>query len=138
MEAAARIGEQAGDSQEQRQDRTTGSRALRGWESENRRGICLVARPPRSHAERGNEGMKSRTIIKIMRLLVALICLPLPTGACAQSTAKPAEEADYYKLVRFDLPKGEVIEPGGLEFLPDGKLAIGTRRGEIWLFANPL
>jgi hypothetical protein len=56
----------------------------------------------------------------------------------AQPPTKLPTEADYYKLVRFDLPKGEVIEPGALEFLPDGKLAIGTRRGQIWLLANPL
>src|SRR5260370_10504835 len=73
-----------------------------------------------------------------MRLLTVLALVVLPAFARAQSPAKPPEEADYYKLIRFDLPKGEVIEPGSLEFLPDGKLAIGTRRGEIWMLANPL
>jgi hypothetical protein len=64
--------------------------------------------------------------------------LLLPAFSLAQPPSKPPDESDYYKLLRFDLPKGEVIEPGGLEFLPDGKLAIGTRRGEIWMLANPL
>jgi hypothetical protein len=73
-----------------------------------------------------------------MRLLAVTAFLLLPAPVSAQAPSKPPEEADYYKLVRFDLPKGEVIEPGGFEFLSDGKLAIGTRRGEIWLLANPL
>src|SRR5262245_61814237 len=58
------------------------------------------------------------------------------TTLCAQD--KKAAEDDYYKLRPFDLPTGEVIESGRLEFLPDGKLAVGTRRGEIWLVDNAL
>lgn len=41
-------------------------------------------------------------------------------------------------MLRFDLPPGEVLEGGGLEFTADGKLAVGTRRGEIWLVDNAL
>src|SRR5258708_33018360 len=73
-----------------------------------------------------------------MKQIAIFALLFVPGLASAQSPPKPPEEADYYKLIRFDLPKGEVIESGSLEFLPDGKLAIGTRRGEIWMLANPL
>ena len=52
---------------------------------------------------------------------------------------KPAENEDaYYKLLTFPLPEGEVLEAGGLEVLPDGKIAVGTRRGEIWMIENGL
>lgn len=54
----------------------------------------------------------------------------------AGSKAKLPVEDDYYKMIRFDLPKGEVLEGGALEVLPDGKIAYGTRRGEIWLIDN--
>lgn len=47
-------------------------------------------------------------------------------------------EADYYRMLSFSLPPGQVLEGGALEFLPDGKLALGTRRGEIWLIDNAL
>jgi glucose/arabinose dehydrogenase len=50
-----------------------------------------------------------------------------------ESPAKPAAEADYYRILTFPTPPGEVIEPGALDILPDGRVAVGTRRGEIWL-----
>jgi len=78
-----------------------------------------------------------------MKYVTLTVCglLLAATGATAQSGGKagggPGEE-DYYKLLRFTLPPGEVLEGGGLEFLPDGRLALGTRRGEIWMVENPL
>ncbi len=54
----------------------------------------------------------------------------------AQPKPKPDTEADYYKILTFTKPPGEVLEAGGMEVLPDGKLAVGTRRGEIWLLDN--
>ncbi len=65
-------------------------------------------------------------------LLTVLACWPAP----AQRPAKPPTEDDYYKLLRFQTPKGVVMEAGALEVLPDGKIAVGTRRGEIWLIDN--
>jgi glucose/arabinose dehydrogenase len=50
---------------------------------------------------------------------------------------RPAEE-DYYQIVRFAIPERLVLEAGALEFLPDGRLAIATRRGEIYLLDKPL
>ena len=32
---------------------------------------------------------------------------------------------------------GEVIEVGGLDVLPDGSLALSTRRGRVWIVENP-
>jgi hypothetical protein len=34
------------------------------------------------------------------------------------------------------VPPGEVLEAGAFEILPDGKVAVGTRRGEVWLIDN--
>jgi glucose/arabinose dehydrogenase len=34
------------------------------------------------------------------------------------------------------LPPGAVIEAGGIEIMPDGNVAVGTRRGEIWMIDN--
>jgi glucose/arabinose dehydrogenase len=72
-------------------------------------------------------------------IIASLISLVLASAASAGAKKSLTQlENDYYKLVTFDLPPGEVLECGGLEVLPDGKLAVGTRRGEIWLVANPL
>ncbi|HLW67039.1 MAG TPA: hypothetical protein VKS79_17125 [Gemmataceae bacterium] len=49
---------------------------------------------------------------------------------------KPETEDDYYKLVTFPLPQGTAVEPGAIEIMPDGKVAVGTRRGEVWLIDN--
>jgi hypothetical protein len=73
------------------------------------------------------------------RLLTLLCATALLGGLCTPAPAggKLPTEDDYYKLLRFEPPRGEVLEVGALEVLPDGKLAVGTRRGEIWLVENP-
>lgn len=42
-------------------------------------------------------------------------------------------EARYYPIVTLPIPAGVPMRPGGLEILPDGRLAVGTRRGDIYL-----
>ncbi|RPH36677.1 MAG: hypothetical protein EHM91_15765, partial [Planctomycetota bacterium] len=52
--------------------------------------------------------------------------------ALAPQGAKESEE-DYYPLIRIPIPKGILLEAGGIERMPDGKIAVATRRGEIWM-----
>src|SRR5262245_19949221 len=67
--------------------------------------------------------------------LVAIsVALLLPPSAQAQKKADP--EADYYKLLTFTPPPGQVLEAGAIEVLPDRKVAVRTRRGEIWIIEN--
>ena len=42
------------------------------------------------------------------------------------------EGAKYYPIVNIPIPPGVPMRPGGLEMLPDGRLAVGTRRGDIY------
>ncbi len=42
------------------------------------------------------------------------------------------EEAKYYPIVSIPIPPTVPLRPGGLEMLPDGRLAVGTRRGDIY------
>ncbi len=42
------------------------------------------------------------------------------------------EEAKYYKIVEIPFPKGMAMEVGSFEVLPNNRLAIGTRRGDIY------
>jgi hypothetical protein len=44
----------------------------------------------------------------------------------------PASEQFYYRLETVSLPKGLVLEAGGMGFARDGTLVVCTRRGEIW------
>ena len=47
-------------------------------------------------------------------------------------------EADYYTITNIPIPKDVVLEVGALQWLPDGKLAAASRRGDIYLFDQPL
>src|SRR4051794_11559387 len=51
----------------------------------------------------------------------------------AKAPARPETEADFYAIRTFTPPPGEVLEAGAIEALPDGRVAVGTRRGEIWM-----
>jgi len=42
-------------------------------------------------------------------------------------------EAEYYRLTDLPMPPDAVLEAGSVLTLPDGRLAVGTRRGEIYL-----
>jgi glucose/arabinose dehydrogenase len=55
--------------------------------------------------------------------------------AFAQNAATPEDE--YYRLIRFPMTEQVVLEAGALEMLPDGKLAVATRRGDIYLIESP-
>lgn len=47
-------------------------------------------------------------------------------------------EDDYYPITTFEVPEEVVLEAGAVQLMPDGKLAVATRRGEIWMVENPL
>jgi glucose/arabinose dehydrogenase len=51
--------------------------------------------------------------------------------------AAPPKEEDYYRLITLPIPEGIVLEVGGIASLPDGKLAVSSRRGDIYLVENP-
>ncbi|MBC8355667.1 MAG: hypothetical protein H8E66_27120 [Planctomycetes bacterium] len=46
------------------------------------------------------------------------------------------EEAKYYKIVEVPIPDGMAMEAGSFEIMPDNRLAIGTRRGDIYLVSG--
>lgn len=46
-------------------------------------------------------------------------------------------EDDYYQLEPVAIPTFIELEVGGMDFLPDGRLAVCTRRGEVWIITNP-
>ena len=42
-------------------------------------------------------------------------------------------ERKYYPIVNVPLPKDTVVEAGAFTVLPDNRVAVGTRHGEIYL-----
>ena len=69
---------------------------------------------------------------RITTFLFAILC------GTALARGQGRGEDDYYRLLRFPIPPHIALEPGALEFLPDGKLAVATRRGEVYLIDKPL
>ncbi|QJW90963.1 auracyanin family protein [Spirosoma taeanense] len=61
---------------------------------------------------------------------------PTPKGL-AKVEADPEKEDDFYKLISLPVPEDIILEVGGMTTLPDGSLAVCTRRGEVWTVSNP-
>jgi hypothetical protein len=76
------------------------------------------------------------------RLCLALAALAPVTGLPAEDLGAmwgtAAAEAKYYPLVDIPIPSTVPMRPGGLEVLPDGRLAVGTRRGDIYFVTGAL
>lgn len=61
---------------------------------------------------------------------------PGPKGL-AKLEVDPEKEDDFYKLISLPVPEDVILEVGGMATLPDGNLAVCTRRGEVWIVSNP-
>ncbi|MFD1140747.1 plastocyanin/azurin family copper-binding protein [Larkinella insperata] len=68
------------------------------------------------------------------KLSFLFLSLFLSAAALAQ---RPLTEDDYYRLITVPVPEGVQLEVGGMAVLPDGRLGVSTRRGEVWLISNP-
>jgi len=69
--------------------------------------------------------------MKALCLLLPLLVLAPFAHAADPSTPKD-RESDYYTITTFPTPPQTAMEVGAIELMPGGKLALGTRRGEIW------
>ena len=76
--------------------------------------------------------MKSDYIKAI--IFFAFTCLL--TDGLAQS-ARPQTEEDYYEIKTIPIPEDVKLEVGGIAVLQDGRIAVCTRRGEVWMIDNP-
>ena len=65
--------------------------------------------------------------------LLWLFGLPLPAEEVGERWGTAERERAYYRIVNVPIPKGIVVEAGAFEPLPGGRLAVGTRRGDIYL-----
>jgi len=70
-----------------------------------------------------------------LSLVIALLFLA-SSWLNAQSSDRPTEE-DYYRIITMPTPEDVLLEVGGLTALPDGRIALCTRRGDVFLVENP-
>lgn len=65
--------------------------------------------------------------------LWALLLSPLlPAEDLGEMWGSAKEEAKYYPIVNIPIPPEVPMRTGSFEILPDGRLAVGTRRGDIY------
>jgi glucose/arabinose dehydrogenase len=78
-------------------------------------------------------------MVSWMRIITVVAAAALVAGGLPSANAaetKPTE-ADFYAVTTLAIPEAAFLEVGGLEWLPDGRLAVASRRGEIWMVADP-
>ena len=77
--------------------------------------------------------------LRSFRTATFLLAAALSASAQRPSpdTARGPSENDFYRMSSIPIPEGVVLEVGGLETLPDGRLAVATRRGDVWIIDNP-
>ncbi|MEZ5432415.1 MAG: hypothetical protein R3F31_14805 [Verrucomicrobiales bacterium] len=64
------------------------------------------------------------------------LALLLPSMARAEPLGDEwgtGERTEYYKITEIPVPAPHFIEAGCFATLPDGRVAVGTRRGDIFL-----
>jgi cytochrome c551/c552 len=66
-------------------------------------------------------------------VIIALLSDIKNTSAQAESP----KEDDFFKIMKVPAPEGTILEVGGLCTLPNGTLAVTTRRGDIFMVENP-
>ena len=72
-----------------------------------------------------------KNFIKIYFIAAALLVSTL----YAEAQRIPTED-DYYKIITIPAPEGVLLEVGGVATLPDGRIAVSTRRGDVWVIEN--
>jgi len=80
--------------------------------------------------------MRTFSLASFLALSCAAVALGL-LGSTARAEEKAPVEADFYPITTFQIPEGVVLEASAFQLLPDGRLAIASRRGEIWLVTDP-
>ncbi|MCB1211514.1 MAG: hypothetical protein KDK97_19475, partial [Verrucomicrobiales bacterium] len=69
--------------------------------------------------------------------MVRLKHFALALGLLINATVHAVEDADYYNILTYQLPENVIMEASGLAVLPDGRLAVAIRRGEVWMLDHP-
>lgn len=80
----------------------------------------------------------------ILIAFVLYITTPFLSHAQDDPDAPPVDKAalrvpgedDYYAIKTVPTPENVLIEGGGVAALPDGSVAVATRRGDVWVISN--
>ncbi len=73
----------------------------------------------------------------IYKNLLLAFALTASVVSEAQKSKTPKED-DYYNIITIPTPENILLEVGGVATLPDGRVAVSTRRGDVWVIENAL
>lgn len=73
-------------------------------------------------------------------ILTTLLLASFPRVVAAEDLGARWGTADreraFYRVVHLPTPEGQVIEASAFELLSDGRVVVGTRRGDIWIVSG--
>ena len=65
-----------------------------------------------------------------------LLAVVAPSASNVATAADPTED-DYYKITPLEIPPGVVLEVGAIELVPGDRLAVASRRGDVYIVDKP-
>ncbi len=74
--------------------------------------------------------------LRLFFLILLMSASPLHAQTLGEYWNTAEEESKYYRIVEVPIPEGMALEAGSFEVMPDNRLAIGTRRGDIYLVSG--
>ncbi len=66
-------------------------------------------------------------------LALGLLVAPITAEDLGETWGTAKREREYYRIVQLAIPEGLVVEAGAFHVLPDDRIAVGTRRGDIYI-----
>lgn len=76
------------------------------------------------------------SMMKKLFATAALLGVVTSAGPSALGASLAEKENEYYKMLTFQVPEGIVLEAGAIQVMPDGKVAVSTRLGDIYMVEN--
>jgi hypothetical protein len=76
----------------------------------------------------------AKTWLSVATLVTTWI--PLQSEEVGDRWGTAVREREYYPITSLSIPKDLVIEAGAFETLPDGRVAVGTRHGDIYFISG--
>ena len=82
---------------------------------------------------------RNRRLLPVHQLALLIFSLIFFATSLEQGAAQEKPRGDeYYVIESVPTPEGVVLEGGGIEMMDDGRMAVSSRRGDIYMFRNPL
>jgi cytochrome c551/c552 len=80
---------------------------------------------------------KNISRIRFSSMVTIMAAAMVAWSISTRAQFKVPKEDDYYKMITVPVPEGILLEIGGVATMPDGRIAVCTRRGDVWMIENP-